>query len=171
MSLLTIPATPAWSPTSLPWLWPARGEKRPVLWPRKVTRSVAGTSWPRMVTTEPAATWRARALLSRTRTDMNVSSGPGSLSATVIEPECRPDERQRLGSLNQCGSLSCVVLYGLRDSSLGWASFHLPVGFVYPREEEFWRTSSVIPTRFFPRNGPFCQGYLRGSAGSSVIPI
>ena len=35
----------------------------------------------------------------------------------------------------------------------------------------FWRTSSVIPTRFFPRNGPFLRGSLRGFAGCLVVPI
>ena len=35
----------------------------------------------------------------------------------------------------------------------------------------FWRTSSVIPTRSFWRNGPSCQGCSWQSTGSSDIPI
>ena len=35
----------------------------------------------------------------------------------------------------------------------------------------FWRTSSVILTRFFPRNGPFFRGCSRLYLGCSVVPI
>ena len=29
----------------------------------------------------------------------------------------------------------------------------------------FWRTSSVVPNKFFPRNGPSCQGYSGRTCG------
>ena len=35
----------------------------------------------------------------------------------------------------------------------------------------FWRTSSVVTTRFFPLNGPFFRESSRGFAGCSIVPI
>ena len=33
-----------------------------------------------------------------------------------------------------------------------------------------WQTSLVVPSRFFPRNGPFFRGSSRGLAGCSTVP-
>ena len=72
--------------------------------------------------------------------DGSLCSGSGSLSAPVVGPECRPDERRRHGCRLPPESgrrgLSCVVLHGHRGSSLDRAPFSLPVGQVYSGEEE-----------------------------------
>ena len=72
--------------------------------------------------------------------DESHPSSPGSFSASVVGSECHSDVQQchgcHLSAESGQHGLSCIVPHGVGYCSLDPASFCLPVGLVYSREEE-----------------------------------